>query len=274
MNLPPLTNVFPAPKILLMGESGTGKTYAIRTLIDAGITPFCIFTEPGMETLIDIPQDKWHWAYVSPTVPKWDALRIMVSNVNKLSYENLLKVPDPHKMQYTHFFSVLKLCEEYVEHSGKSWGDVTTWGNDRALVIDSLSGLSDMAMQMVAGLKAARAMHEWGEAQTLVEALINKLVTDCKCMFILTAHIERENDEISGGSRIMVSTLGRKLAPRLPRYFSDVIQTIRDGDKFTWSTAGFNVATKARNLPIADKLPPSFVPLLTQWRERSGQSST
>lgn len=253
-----------------MGESGTGKTFAIRSLIDAGLTPFCIFTEPGMETLGDLPADKWHWAYIPPTVPEWQSLHQMVSNVNKLTYENLLKIPDPNKIRYTHFFSVLKLCENFVDQAGRSYGDVTSWNTDRALVIDSLSGLSDMAMQMVAGLKAARAMHEWGEAQALVEAIINKLVTDCRCTFVLTAHIERETDELSGASRVMVSTLGRKLAPKLPKYFSDVVQTLREGDKFYWSTAGFNVATKSRNLPIADKQSPSFVPLLNRWKESGG----
>lgn len=253
-----------------MGDSGTGKTYCIRTLIECGLTPFCIFTEPGMETLSDLPADKWHWAYVPPTVPDWSALSTMVSNVNKLSYENLLKIPDPNKTKYTHFFSVLKLCQEFVSSTGRSFGDVTTWGTDRVLILDSLSGLSDMAMQMAAGLKAARAQHEWGEAQLLIESLINKLVTDCQCMVILTAHVEREQDELTGASRIMVSTLGKKLPPKLPKYFSDVILTVREGDKFYWDTAAFNVATKSRSLPIASKQAPSFVPLIAKWKERGG----
>lgn len=253
-----------------MGETGTGKTHAIRTLIEAGITPFCIFTEPGMETLGDLPKDKFHWAYVSPTVPRWGDIEQMVRYVNTLSYENLLKTPDPNKTNYRHFFNVLKLCENFTDQSGVSYGDVTSWNTSRALVVDSLSGLSDMAMQMASGLKAARAQHEWGEAQLLIESLINKLVTDCRCWFILTAHIEKEVDELTGGSRTMVSTLGRKLPPKLPKYFSDVIQSIRMGVDFTWDTAGFNVATKARNLPIASKLVPSFVPLLAKWKERGG----
>ena len=56
----------PGVNVLLMGASGTGKTHAIQTLISSGITPFCIFTEPGFETISHIPPDKLHWHYVKP----------------------------------------------------------------------------------------------------------------------------------------------------------------------------------------------------------------
>ena len=32
-------------KTLLMGSTGTGKTHSIQTFLDAGVTPFCLFTE-------------------------------------------------------------------------------------------------------------------------------------------------------------------------------------------------------------------------------------
>jgi hypothetical protein len=41
-----------------MGASGTGKTHSIRTLVDAGLEVFVLFTEPGMEVLADVPADK------------------------------------------------------------------------------------------------------------------------------------------------------------------------------------------------------------------------
>jgi hypothetical protein len=53
----------------------------------------------------------------------------------------------------------------------------------------------------------------------------------------MISHIEREIDEVLGGSKVMASTLGRKLAPKLPRYFSDVILAEKTGAKFSWSTA-------------------------------------
>jgi len=252
-----------------MGESGTGKTYCIRTLLEAGIQPFVIFTEPGMEVISDLG-DKVKWTYIKPTTPNWASLEGVVRDVNTLSYDNLLKKPDGTKSQLQHYYTLLKMCQNFTGQGGVQWGDVTEWGTNRALVIDSLSGLSDMARQMTVGLKPVMAQHEWGEAQNLIEQLVNKLATDMRAWLVVTAHIEREVDEVTGGSKLMVSTLGRKLAPKLPRYFSDVIQVVREGDKFTWDTAAYGVAAKARNIPIASKLPPSFVPLANEWKRRGG----
>jgi hypothetical protein len=85
--------------------------------------------------------------------------------------------------------------------------------------------------------------------------------------------LERETDEVTGGISLMASTLGRKLAPRLPRFFSDVIHAKREGEKFSWSTATFNVDLKARNVPISETIPPSFVPLIEKWRSRQHQGA-
>ena len=63
----------PGPKIILLGDSGTGKTHSIRTLLDAGLTPFIIFTEPGMESIGDI-LDQCHYTYIKPGVAGWDTL--------------------------------------------------------------------------------------------------------------------------------------------------------------------------------------------------------
>jgi hypothetical protein len=87
---------------------------------------------------------------------------------------------------------------------------------------------------------------------------------------MLLAHAERETDEVSGGSKIMAATLGKKLAPRLPRFFSDVVLADRQGAKFTWSTAAIGADLKARNLPIADGLPPDFGPIITNWKKQGG----
>ena len=35
-----------------MGDSGTGKTYALRTLVDAGITPFVFFLDMSERSAI------------------------------------------------------------------------------------------------------------------------------------------------------------------------------------------------------------------------------
>jgi hypothetical protein len=104
----------------------------------------------------------------------------------------------------------------------------------------------------------------------LVENLFQKLCTDTRAHFILISHIERETDEVLGGSKIMAATLGRKLAPRLPRFFSDVVLSEKNGAKFSWSTAALGADLKARNLPLADGLPPTFGPIIDNWKKQGG----
>lgn len=270
------TAQIPGPKVLLMGDSGTGKTHALRTLIDAGVTPFIIATEQNcIQTLKDIPAGKWHYKFINAQPENnWGNLQDMLSKVNKLSYENLTKVQDPNKSSYNQLLDVLTTCNKFVCDCHKEdFGDVSLWDNSRALVIDGLSGLSDMAMGLTVGNKPVRSMPDWGVSQNSLKSIIAQLTTAVRCPFILIAHIDREKDEITGGTSVTVKTLGQKLGPDLPRMFSDVIRAKREGNKFSWDTADSQATVVSRNIPIASNQTPSFVPLFTNWRKGAGVSA-
>jgi hypothetical protein len=261
----------PGVNVLLMGASGAGKTYSLRTLITHGITPFCVFTEPGFEVLGDIPPDKLHWHYIPPADQDWASMVDSATKINTLSFESLTKLTDINKRSYDQFIDLLKTLNNFkCDRDGKEYGDVCKWGTDRAVVLDSLSGVNIMAMNLVVGSKPVKHLGDWGVAMDNLERLIQKLCTSTGSHFILIAHAERETDEVMGGSKIMAATLGRKLAPRLPRFFSDVVLADKQGAKFTWSTAAVGADLKARNLAIADGLPPDFGPIITSWKKQGG----
>lgn len=67
----------------------------------------------------------------------------------------------------------------------------------------------------------------------------------------------------------MVSTLGKAIAPIIPSKFSDVVLTRKEVDRFSWSTAEATADVKNRNLPLSNKLEPSFGPLYQKWLSRS-----
>lgn len=275
MTTPALPSSVPGFNVMLCGTTGTGKTHSIRTLVEAGIETFVLFTEPGMEVLADLPPDRLHWHYVAPAAPDFSDMISSAQKINTMSFEALTKLPDINKRNYTEFIDVLTSLSNFkCDRTGQAYGSVDSWGPDKALVVDSLTGLSIMAMNLVAGSKPVKSMADWGVAIDNLERLITKLCVDTKCHFILLAHLERETDEVTGGTSLMASTLGRKLAPKLPRFFSDVVQAKRNVDKFVWSTAASNVDLKARNLPIADNLPPSFKGIIDNWNKHQPKSTS
>ncbi len=257
----------PGANFMLVGGSGTGKTHSIRTLCDAGLEVFVLFTEPGMEVLADVPADKLHWHYIKPASPTFEAMIDSAKKINTFTMKMLSELTDINKSKYGNFIDVLSSLNSFTcDRTGQNYGSVEYWKSDRVIVIDSLSGLSIAAMNLGTGSKPVKSQADWGIAMDNLERLIIKLCVDTEAVFVLTAHLEREVDELTGGTTMMPSTLGRKLAPKLPRFFSDVVHVKRIGTKFSWSTTTANVDLKARNVKLTDDLPPSFVPLIENWR--------
>jgi len=147
---------------------------------------------------------------------------------------------------------------------------VDTWGTDKVFVIDALVGINTCVMSMVVGTKPVVSPGEWQVGMQHVEKFIKKLVS-MRCHFILISHIEREIDEVEGGTKITVGTLGRKLAPKLPPMFGDVILAQRQGAKWHWSTANAQADLKTRNLPYAEGIPPDFGAIIRKWESRGGK---
>lgn len=261
----------PGPNVMVLGPSGVGKTTAIETFIAAGITPFCIFTEPGFEVLGKISPDKLHWQYIKPASIGWDSMIEMAKKVTALQHEAVTALKDNEKGKYLDYVRFLTALNNFkCDRDGKEYGDVCKWGTDRAIIVDGLSGVSLMAMKHVIGGKPTAHQGEWGSAMNSLENLIGKLCSDTQCTFVLIAHAERELDEVQGGSKLMASTLGKKLSPKLPRFFSDVIYAKKEGDKFSWTTIEPNADLKNRNLPLAANLKPDFGPLIESWKRNGG----
>jgi hypothetical protein len=180
-----------------------------------------------------------------------------------------------HMKQYIKF---LHNCQNFCdEHHQKEYGDVTSWDATRALCLDSLSGISLITLQQTVGLKPSPHQGEWGIAMSAVEQLLLKLSSDCQCFFTVTGHIEKEPDELTGVNRVAVSTLGRKLAPKIPRFFSEVIRARKDPAKnppYRWATLDSESDLKNRALASAADLPADFTPIIEAYRRRTTPASS
>lgn len=267
----PIRSELPGIKVLLIGGPGSGKTHAIQTFIEMGITPMCIFTENSFDVLGNVPKEKLHWMYINPVSSDLKTLRDAATRVGTLNADQIQKTHDMTRNTTNRYYAILDALASFTcARTGQNFGNVSTWGTDKALVVDSLSGLTLAATKLAVGEKYAMTQPEFQIAMKTIENLIIQICTGFHCHSAVTAHAEREVDEVNGGVKIYPSTLGRKLAPVLGRYFTDVIMAKRQGPKFVWDTADTQADLKARNAPISGELPPSFAPLVRSWQSRGG----
>jgi hypothetical protein len=280
------------PSSILMGPAGSGKTTSLVTYLEAGLKLRVLATEPTAPSrIIDeakkrkIPLDNFDWQIISPSPPSWDALKTSATMIGSMSLADIAKlsqgIAKPNTQQWMDFLNGISNFTS--SRTGQVLGDATEWGPDCAFAIDGLTGINFMSRALTVGLKPNPSPGEWGVMQGNILDVVRKLATDCKCFFTLIAHIERESNELTGGSSLTISTLGAKLAPKIPPWFNCVIRTkkiaaAQGGSgcaniRFVWSTADTESETKNGDLPLATELEPSFIPLVTAYGARRASTT-
>ncbi len=265
--------------VLIEGPTGTGKTTSLGTIADAGVELFGLFTESGLEAFLGYWTDKGlpvppnvHWHILDRPQGSFTTLAKSAETINTLAQESLYKMIDPERSKHNQFVTLLRALADYEDQrTGQKFGPVDSWGPNRCLALDSLTGINPIAMSLVIGGKPIKSQTDWGIAQDQIEKLLRQLTDGCKCHFVLTSHVEREVDQVFGGVKVTVATLGKALAPKIPPMFSDVVLSYREGTKFLWSTANPQADLKARNLPIADGIPQDFRQIFAKWQSRGGK---
>lgn len=282
------------PKILLQGDSGAGKTFAFAKLVEWGarqsppVEVFCLFVEPGLETLLgywrdppvnpegkplwpvkDIPTNlHWH-SVLNPGLP-FSALMDAAEKVGQLSYEGLTKIVDGGRATNNPYLKILKALADFPDdRTSKKFGNISTWKPaERILVIDSLTALSDAAMKMVIGNKPTASPPDYGVAQNNLMNFLRYLTQGFDPAVIMTAHLQRQVNELTGGVQLMTKGIGKAMADDIPPLFSEVLFCYREGQNWFWDTSAPNVTTKTRYLPIKPKIPPDLGAIFDKWMKR------
>lgn len=198
-------------------------------------------------------------------------------NFQKKSWELMKNAPAPASKEQD---GLLRLMLEFqaptCERCGEVLPPVSTWGTDRCLVLDSLMGLNEMAMGMVAGSAVATSQPQFYAAQRAELSFIDAFIRATSAHSIMTAHVSKLQDEIKG-LVITTSAIGNALGVTIPAKFSEVWLTHREGDKFYWDMAqGENgkAITKSRLFSIKEqtrKVPQDYGPVIDRWRKLNTQ---
>lgn len=279
------------PNILLEGPSGTGKTFALGSLVEWAqahkMKVRALFVEQGLETLLgywtdvglppfrrsapaEIPSClAWHQQLVKPI--GLQALMKAAENVGKLTYEGITKLQDNERSSNNAFWHILQSCSNFPDdRTGELLGGVDSWGTDTIFILDSLSELANACMKMVIGSKPTASQSDYGVAQNNLMNFLRLCAQGTRCSFILIAHVDRVTDQLSGSTRIMTKAIGQAISPDIPPLFSDTIYTTREGTDFWWDTAAYGVDTKTRSLGYRSKIKPDFAQIFDVWLQRGG----
>lgn len=271
------------PKVLIEGPSGSGKTYSLGTLVDwAARQPkpldvFVIFTENGLETLLGYWRDRGlavpanlHWHVVRTPALPLESLIDSAKKVGMLNYEAVTKMVDPDRSKNNPWEKFLTALSSFPDdRTGQKFGNIGQWGANTILACDSLTETANACMRMVIGSKPTASQPDYGVAQNNLMNWLRYMTQAFQGTFVLTAHVQRQVNEVTGATQLMTKAIGKAMADDIPPLFSDTIYTVREGTAWYWDTAMSNVDTKTRNLPIASKIKPDFGQIMDKWAERA-----
>lgn len=207
-------------RIMVVGDSGTGKTSALACLANAGKRLFILDFDDGLPILRALVKPEFHANITYETLR--DKVRVNPTG--------------PYvKGQPDAFNRAMALLDKWV--GGCVAGDV--------IVVDTLTHMGAAAMNWTLALnnrwgKQVRP-RDWGQAMARQEAAIQELTgPDVKSDVVVNAHLATLSDGGGGddddedGAKIARKTvdwkrypsaLGKKLPPRIATYFNCVVQT-------------------------------------------------
>jgi len=262
---------------VIQGHIGGGKTRSALTLLPeyedergkvrkgAGLETFLLAMEPGYQHVLRSHSCKQgiHVHYHVPDKVDWDTIAFYAGLMRNMSVKEVSETPDRNKRNYTGFYDLMTtVCKNFIcDTCGNEFGDISTWDESRALVLDSLTPLSDLIRQCVVGGKPISSQPEYYTMYGFALNFIRLLFQQCQCSVVLTAHIDREQHPVLDRSVLTVDTIGQKLAVQICKMPDELVTAYTENGKdFYWSNATLHTGqvVKRRALPLGEKLAPDF----------------
>lgn len=269
-------------KVLVVGDSGTGKTGAIASLIVADYSCFVLDFDNGTEILRDYltnPESPYvkkangkNLAKMLDYVPLSDTMTNINGNIvcsKSLAWQRATSLLVRWRYwQTTEGKVVWDIKDKDATEKGLilvDHGKVIDWGPDKVIVVDSLSFAATAALNyhlsLTGRLAASRTQNEArrdvGATQAILRKLLELIYDDSiRCNVIVNSHITEVTDSGYGPNaeeakderdtaKGYPSAIGRALSPIIPRFFNSVLHMEMRGKRMYLMTQPVgNVLTK------------------------------
>lgn len=240
-------------KLLLLGNSGAGKTGALGSLAAAGYRLFIADFDSGTDILLD-----------EKILPREARSRVYVKNF----YDKHLLTGGKATAQPKGIKDFISALSKWRE-GDEDLGNIYSWGPKDVFVIDSLTFLGNACMNEALSLSGHLGQRptqpDWGAAidqqESIIEMLYNPAV---KCNVVITSHlapISGDAAETGGVTRMFPSALGKKLPTKISRYFNNVVLIRKSGSGEKVRREFVTTATTDTDLKAAK---PSKVPAIME----------
>lgn len=228
-------------KILLTGDSGSGKSGALASLVKAGYKLRILDMDNGLDPL------KSYVIHDCPTLVDNVEFRTLRDDVVTTAAGP--KVPKPRA-----FVDAMKMLDQW-KYDDTDLGKPSDWGPDYICILDSLSFFSDAAFEWAKGLNpGAKDPRQWFySAQQAIESALALLTSGSfKTNVIVSAHVRYSTGD-DGRNRGYPNAIGSALGPTIPRYFNHWAQCDNKAGKRTIQTAATNMFDLKNTKPFEMK---------------------
>lgn len=207
-------------KLLVLGDTGVGKTGALASLLLAGYELFILDFDEGTDVL--------QYALAGKEV--FCQIETLQDTYTERDGRVGVDVPKA-------FPQALKLLGSngWIDStSKKNYGKVSTWSKKRIIVIDSLTFMGKAALNWVVGNNGRSHKQfyqsDWGDAMAALEKTLAILYSkDVACNVIVLTHVKYQEDAAGALINGFPTALGKALPPEIGRYFNFMLYAKKTG---------------------------------------------
>jgi len=212
-------------KLLLTGDSGSGKSGALASLVKAGYKLRVLDMDNGLDPLKTFA--------IRECPDKLDNVEYRTLRDNYVTTTSGVSVPKPRA-----WVDMMKMLDNW-KYDDVDLGKPNEFGPTCIVVIDSLSFAADAAFEWARGMNpTSKDPRQWFySAQQQVESALALLSSDSfKSNVIVSSHVRYSTGD-DGRNKGYPNAIGSALGPTIPRYFNHWAQCENKAGKRTIRTA-------------------------------------